>query len=87
MKRLAGPRPAVAAEKVLNWAPGPVTPATVTRPFYPLLNKPVDRDTDLTVVGGRRAHAQGQAQYLIGQVLNTGGAQLVSSTGAGTATR
>ena len=70
---LAGPRAAGAADEVYKWALADVTPSTVAGPFYPLLNKPVDRDTDLTVIDGRPVRAQGEVLYLMGQVLNIKG--------------
>ncbi len=66
------------AEDVYKWALTDVTPSTVAGPFYPLMNKPVDRDTDLTVIDGRPARAQGQTLYLMGQVLNVKGRPIKS---------
>lgn len=42
-------------------------------PFYPLLTKPADPGTDLTLVKGGTARAQGQLIYLIGQVFDIKG--------------
>jgi protocatechuate 3,4-dioxygenase beta subunit len=50
-----------------------VTPSTAAGPFYPLMNKPLDRDADLTLVNGRPARARGQLLYLVGQVFNIKG--------------
>src|SRR6185295_17277908 len=63
---LGGPDALEAAEDVHKWALADVTPSTVAGPFYPLLNKPVDRDTDLTLIDGRAARAQGPVLYLAG---------------------
>ena len=62
-----------AAEETYKWTLSEVTPSTVAGPFYPLLNKPADRDTDLTVIEGRPGRAKGQVLYLMGQVLNIKG--------------
>jgi protocatechuate 3,4-dioxygenase beta subunit len=63
----------LAAEETYKWAPGGTTPPIIAGPFYPLLNKPVDRDADLTVITGSKQRAQGQLLYLMGQVLNIKG--------------
>jgi protocatechuate 3,4-dioxygenase beta subunit len=57
-----------------KWSAGAVTPSTVAGPFYPLANKPVDRDADLTAIDGRTARARGELLYLMGRVLNIKGA-------------
>lgn len=70
---LGSPYAARAAEETYKWVLTEVTPSTVAGPFYPLVSKPVDRDTDLTVINGRTTRAQGQVLYLMGQVLNIKG--------------
>ncbi len=67
---LAGPASLAAAEEIHKWALLEVTPGTVSGPFYPLLNKPADRDADLTVIKGRKERAQGQVLQVVGQVFN-----------------
>src|SRR5581483_10327021 len=64
---------AAAAEETYKWVLSDVTPSTVAGPFYPLVNKPVDRDTDLTQIAGKAARAQGQLLYLMGQVFDIKG--------------
>jgi len=49
-----------------------LTPEQIMGPFYPVL-KPLDRDSDLTRIAGKRGHAQGQVIHLIGRVLNSKG--------------
>jgi len=61
-----------AAEEAYKWALADVTPGTVIGPFYPLLNKPAERSTDLTSMAGQ-AHARGELLYVMGQVLNIKG--------------
>jgi protocatechuate 3,4-dioxygenase, beta subunit len=48
------------------------TPAQVLGPFYPL-EKPLDRDADLTRVEGRKERAAGQVMHVMGRVLNAAG--------------
>jgi protocatechuate 3,4-dioxygenase beta subunit len=48
------------------------TTEQVLGPFYPVI-KPLDQDTDLTVIQGREGRAQGQIIYLSGRVLNLKG--------------
>jgi len=48
------------------------TPEQIMGPFYPVL-KPLDRDSDLTRIVGKRGHAQGQIIHLTGRVLNSKG--------------
>jgi protocatechuate 3,4-dioxygenase beta subunit len=67
---LAAPVSLSAAEEIHKWALLEVTPGTVSGPFYPLLNKPTDRDADLTVIKGRKERAQGQVLQVVGQVFN-----------------
>src|SRR5919204_4264978 len=76
LSMLASPTIARAADETYKWVVSDVTPSTVAGPFYPLLNKPVDRDADLTVIDGRSARANGQILYLIGQVFNIKGKPL-----------
>lgn len=47
--------------------PLPVTPNTMLGPYYPLV-KPPDRDTDLTVLRGKRGRAQGNVIHVVGRV-------------------
>src|SRR4030095_7494357 len=49
-----------------------LTPEQIMGPFYPVL-KPLDRDSDLTRIVGKRGHAQGQVIHLTGQVRNSKG--------------
>jgi protocatechuate 3,4-dioxygenase beta subunit len=49
-----------------------LTPEQIMGPFYPVL-RPLDRDSDLTRIGGKRGHAQGQVIHLTGRVLNSKG--------------
>jgi len=49
-----------------------LTPEQIMGPFYPVL-KPLDRDSDLTRIVGKRGHAQGQVIHLTGRVLNSKG--------------
>jgi protocatechuate 3,4-dioxygenase beta subunit len=70
---LGSPLMTGAAEETYKWILSDVTPSTAAGPFYPLLNKPVDRDADLTVIGSRGARAKGQILYVIGQVFNIKG--------------
>jgi protocatechuate 3,4-dioxygenase, beta subunit len=48
------------------------TPENALGPFYPI-QKPVDKDSDLTAVRGRRGRAKGQVLYVAGRVLNLKG--------------
>lgn len=50
----------------------PITPMQTMGPFYPVL-RPLDHDMDLTVLKGRRGHAQGKLIHLTGRVLNSRG--------------
>lgn len=52
-----------------------LTEEQVLGPFYPL-NKPLDRDADLTHLRGRRASAKGQIIHLMGRVVNPQGQPL-----------
>lgn len=49
-----------------------LTPEQIMGPFYPII-RPLDHDMDLTVVKGRRGHAQGKVTHLTGRVLNSRG--------------
>ena len=49
-----------------------LTPEQIMGPFYPVL-KPLDRDSDLTRVAGKRGHAKGQVIHLTGRVVNSKG--------------
>jgi protocatechuate 3,4-dioxygenase, beta subunit len=69
----ASPAMTRAADETYKWVLTDVTPSTVAGPFYPLLNKPVDRDADLTMIDGRSVRASGQVLYMVGQVLNIKG--------------
>jgi protocatechuate 3,4-dioxygenase, beta subunit len=60
-------------EEIYKWALAGVTPSTVPGPFYPLVNKPIDPDADLTQSKGADERAKGQLLYLMGQVLNIKG--------------
>lgn len=53
-------------------APQKLTPEQIMGPFYPVL-RPLDRDSDLTRIVGKRGHAQGQVIHLMGRVLNSKG--------------
>jgi len=64
---------ALAAEQNYKWVLGESTPGTTTGPFYPLLDRPVDPDNDLTRIKGGTGRAQGQLLYLMGQVLDVKG--------------
>ena len=48
------------------------TPEQIMGPFYPIL-RPLDHDMDLTVIKGKRGHAQGKLIHLTGRVLNNQG--------------
>ena len=61
--------PLLAQEKRL------LTEEQVLGPFYPI-NKPLDRDADLTHLRGRRASAKGQVIHLMGRVVNPQGKPL-----------
>ncbi len=52
-----------------------VTEEQVLGPFYPI-NKPLDRDADLTHLRGRRFSAKGQIIHLMGRVVNPQGRPL-----------
>ena len=73
LSMLGSPVLARAAEETYKWVLADVTPSTVAGPFYPLVNKPVDRDADLSVIGAGSARAKGQILYLMGQVFNIKG--------------
>jgi protocatechuate 3,4-dioxygenase, beta subunit len=60
--------PSVFAQEVKR----PLTPEQIMGPFYPII-RPLDRDMDLTVVKGKRGHAQGKLIHLTGRVLNSKG--------------
>ena len=49
-----------------------LTPEQIMGPFYPVI-RPLDRDSDLTRIVGKRGHAQGQVIHLTGRVLNSRG--------------
>ena len=49
-----------------------LTPEQIMGPFYPVL-KPLDRDSDLTRIVGKRGHAQGQVIHLTGRVTKSKG--------------
>lgn len=49
-----------------------LTPEQIMGPFYPVL-KPLDRDSDLTRIVGKRGHAQGKVIHLTGHVRNSKG--------------
>jgi protocatechuate 3,4-dioxygenase beta subunit len=48
------------------------TPMQTMGPFYPIM-RPLDHDMDLTVIKGKRGHAQGKLVHLTGRVLNSKG--------------
>ncbi|MBI3898398.1 MAG: protocatechuate 3,4-dioxygenase [Gammaproteobacteria bacterium] len=50
----------------------PVTPGQIMGPFYPVI-RPLDHDMDLTVIKGKRGHAQGKVVHLTGRILNSRG--------------
>jgi protocatechuate 3,4-dioxygenase beta subunit len=52
-----------------------LTEEQVLGPFYPI-NRPLDRDADLTYLRGRRASAKGQILHLAGRVVNLQGKPL-----------
>ena len=52
--------------------PSALTPANPEGPYYPM-HQQVDKDTDLTLIGGRTERAQGQLIRVTGQVLDDGG--------------
>jgi protocatechuate 3,4-dioxygenase, beta subunit len=52
-----------------------LTEEQVLGPFYPM-NKPLDRDADLTHLRGRRSSAKGQIIHLMGSVVNPQGKPL-----------
>ena len=49
-----------------------LTPEQVMGPFFPIV-RPFDRDMDLTVIRGKRGHAQGKVIHLAGRVFNSNG--------------
>jgi protocatechuate 3,4-dioxygenase beta subunit len=57
-----------------GWQQGalPPTPNTTPGPFYPVL-KPLDQDSDLTLIRGHRVRAQGQVIHVAGRVVTTRG--------------
>lgn len=57
-----------------GWAQPPLVPTTPTTPgpFYPMV-RPVERDTDLTLLSGHRKRAEGQIIHVAGRVLNRRG--------------
>jgi protocatechuate 3,4-dioxygenase beta subunit len=48
------------------------TPAQTPGPFYPI-EKPLDRDADLTLIRGRKQRAAGQIVHVMGRVLDARG--------------
>ena len=52
-----------------------LTEEQVLGPFYPM-NRPLDRDADLTLLRGRRTSAKGQIIHLMGRVVNLQGKPL-----------
>ena len=64
---LVRPSLLLAAEKELT-----DTPENVLGPFYPM-TKPLDKDADLTMIGGRKERALGKILHLTGRVLNMKG--------------
>ena len=48
------------------------TPEQIMGPFYPII-RPLDHDMDLTVIKGKRGHAQEKLLHLTGRVLNSRG--------------
>ncbi len=58
--------PALAGEQLIQ------TPASALGPFYPV-QKPQDRDADLTLIRGHRQHAGGEVIELSGRVLTPQG--------------
>ena len=49
-----------------------LTPEQIMGPFYPIM-RPLDHDMDLTIIKGKRGHAQGKLIHLTGRVLNSKG--------------
>jgi protocatechuate 3,4-dioxygenase beta subunit len=49
-----------------------VTPEQIMGPFYPII-RPLDHDMDLTIIKGKRGHAQGKLIHLTGRILNSQG--------------
>ncbi|HKZ77459.1 MAG TPA: hypothetical protein VJ124_03980 [Pyrinomonadaceae bacterium] len=49
-----------------------LTPEQIMGPFFPII-RPLDHDMDLTVIKGKRGHAQGKLIHLTGRVLNSNG--------------
>lgn len=60
-----------------TWAQGetPTTPSTILGPFYPVI-RPLEQDTNLARLRGRRSRANGQVVHVAGRVLNQGGEPL-----------
>src|SRR4051812_5289364 len=54
------------------------TPTMDLGPYYPVI-KPVDKDSDLTRVAGRKGRAKGQVMMLSGRVLNRDGAPIANA--------
>ena len=50
----------------------PRTPTQTSGPFYPL-DKPLDRDADLTLINGQGQRAAGQVVHVMGRVRNAAG--------------
>src|SRR5688572_28193539 len=63
------------APESLAQADVPTTPSTILGPYYPVI-RPVERDTDLTHLRGRRSRAKGQVIHVAGRVLNQRGEPL-----------
>lgn len=51
------------------------TPEVMLGPFYPML-KPLDVDSDLTMVKGRKKRAEGEVIHVVGKVLNQSGSPI-----------
>ena len=63
----------VGLSEILAQSPGrPQTPNMVMGPFYPQV-KPLDQDTDLTLIRGHRTPASGQIVHIRARVLNRRG--------------
>jgi len=52
-----------------------LTPEQIMGPFFPIV-RPFDHDTDLTVIKGKKGHAQGKVIHLAGRVFNSNGEPL-----------
>ena len=63
-----------------GWSQAPLAPTTPTTPgpFYPII-RPMDRDSDLTLLKGHTKRAQGQVIDLVGRVLNARGEPVVGA--------